>query len=226
MTVLFFTGSGVSASAGIPTYRDGGSSWQDPDLEKKSHANRYGNHLNELWDKHWGPVGKQMVEAEPTYAHKRIGSHGGRVVTQNVDLLHEKGGSPHVDHLHGSMNVRCLRCTHKPDFPHWTGEGAPVCEGCGSHKTRPDVILFGERINKKQFRELNNFLVYEVDAIVVVGASLVVQPAANLVTDFLGGKKVVSVNPQPSIWDKHFAKVYPNNADDVIDEAIEFAEKG
>lgn len=61
MRIAFFTGAGISASAGIPTYRAGGSSWRDKDLEKKSHANRYGNHLDELWVKHWGPLVRQTT---------------------------------------------------------------------------------------------------------------------------------------------------------------------
>src|SRR5688572_1299487 len=114
MSVLFITGAGISASAGIATYRGdgGGSSWTDSDLEKKSHANRYGNHLDELWDRHWGPTSRAMAEAEPTVAHTAIAAfqkkHPAIVATQNIDDLHERAGSDNVAHVHGVMEAYCM----------------------------------------------------------------------------------------------------------------------
>lgn len=220
MNVLFLTGAGVSANAGIPTYRDGGSSWKDADLEQKSHSNRYGNHLDELWDKHWGPVSVAMAKAEPTYTHKAIAEfqkhHDVIIATQNIELLHEKAGSENVAHLHGSMRGICMRCKAE-DIDVWTGAGAPVCVECGSHKTRPNVILFGENLNRRLFDGLQAFA-FKADAVVAVGTSLNVFPAAGLLMDNVDRGYII--NKEKTTFNKFARKSWEADCDSVIDEVL------
>lgn len=220
MNVLFLTGAGISANAGIPTYRDGGSSWKDRDLESKSHATKYGNHLDELWDKHWGPVSKAMSAAEPTHAHKAISefqkSHDAIIATQNIELLHEKAGSDNVAHLHGSMRAKCMRCKAGMVME-WEGNGAPRCTNCDSTKTRPDVVLFGENLNTTVFRALESFA-RKADAVIAVGTSLNVFPAAGLVMDNVDRAHIINMEPTP--FDKFARGVYHGDADKVIDEVL------
>lgn len=221
--VLFVTGAGISANAGIPTYRDGGSSWRDKDLEKKSHATRYGNHLDELWDKHWGPVQAQMMVAQPTEAHKAIAnfqkSHPSIIATQNIDSLHEKAGSDNVAHVHGVMNARCMRCKGK-NINAWLGVGAPNCADCGSRRTRPDVVLFGEDLSSKLFKGLTRYA-YDCKYVIVVGSSLIVQPIGGLVMDQLGKKHTILINKGPTPFNKWFTEVYDTDADLVTAEILE-----
>lgn len=216
--VLFLTGAGVSANAGLETYRSVGSSWTDRDLEKKSHASRYGNHLDELWDKHWGPMSIKMARAIPTYTHKAIADFqnkfGGIVVTQNVDTLHERAGHNNVVHVHGTMNVRCIRCKETFHDVIWSS-GAPNCPWCGRNKTRPDVVLFGERINKSVMENLEVYARYTADVIIAIGTSLNVFPVANLVADNV--TKSIIVNKQPTMFDKYAYKVFNEDCDIVID---------
>lgn len=225
MSVLFVTGAGISANAGIPTYRDGGSSWKDADLEKKSHANRYGMHLDELWDKHWGPVSKAMYAAEPTYAHKAIAvfqkNHEAIVATQNIETLHEKAGSDNVAHVHGSMTPKCMRCK-KANVSRWIGNGAPVCNECGSFKTRPNVVLFGENLSADMMRGLN-YYASKADHVIAVGTSLNVFPAAGLVMDHID--KAIIINKEPTAFDKWAKAVYHDDADQVIDEVLALVDK-
>jgi len=222
--VLFVTGAGISASAGIATYRDGGSSWRDKDLEAKSHAARYGNHLDELWDKHWGPLAETMKSAEPTTAHKAIAAfqvnHPSIIATQNIDNLHERAGSDNVAHVHGVMEVYCMRC-HKEVDSEWTGDGAPVCKGCGKKKTRPSVVLFGENLNKKMFSGLEHYAA-SAKYIIVVGSSLFVQPIAGLVMDNLNSRHhTILINKGHTPLSKWFNDVYDTEADRVIGEVLE-----
>ncbi|AXG66243.1 hypothetical protein SEA_ANNADREAMY_151 [Streptomyces phage Annadreamy] len=221
VNVLFVTGAGISANAGIATYRDGGSTWVDGDLEKKSHSSRYGNHLDELWDKHWGPLSKAMADAEPTYTHRAIAefqkSNPSIIATQNIDDLHERAESDNVAHLHGSMVIKCIRCKRSHLETRWT-KGAPQCPHCGKMKTRPDVVLFGEKLDLKMFGALEAFAKYESDVIVAIGTSLNVFPAAGLVMDNIA--KSIIINKEPTKFDRFAYKVYNEDCDSVIDEVL------
>lgn len=225
MRIAFFTGAGISANAGIPTYRAGGSSWVDKDLEAKSRADRYGNHLDELWVKHWGPLVRQMAAAEPTKAHETIArmEQGNEVmvVTQNVDDLHEAAGSTDVVHLHGMFDLRCLRCKAVHRSYSLQKIEAPYCPSCGINRTRPDAVLFGEELKRKPFKKAERFM-RRADMIVVVGSSLWVEPAASLVTSQFGTvKRLVLVNAERIAQAGGFDDVWIGDADDLLDKALE-----
>lgn len=221
VNVLFVTGAGISANAGIATYRDDSSSWVDGDLEKKSHATRYGNHLDELWDKHWGPMSKAMKDAKPTHTHKAIAEFQKKnpsiIATQNIDDLHERAESDNVAHLHGSMTIRCMRCKQADLETAWF-KGAPECPNCMSTKTRPDVVLFGEKLDTRVFAALEGFARHEADVIIAVGTSLNVFPAAGLVMDNLS--RAIIINKEKTKFDKFAYKVFNEDCDSVIDEVL------
>jgi len=222
MKVLFLTGAGISANAGIATYRDGGSSWVNSDLEAKSHASRYGNHLDELWEKHWGPVSESMRAAEPTVAHKAITAfqqnNDAIIATQNIDDLHERAGNENVLHLHGSMTAKCMKCKGG-NVRLWESGGAPKCQDCHSHKTRPDVVLFGENLKKKDFNAVEHWAKSEADYVIAVGTSLNVFPAAGLVMD--NAAKSIIINKQKTPFDKFAMDVYHQDADEVLPVVLE-----
>lgn len=225
MSILFVTGAGVSANAGIPTYRDTGSSWTDSDLEKKSHANRYGNHLAELWDRHWGPLSMAMKQAEPTHTHKAIADfqqkHDSIIATQNIDDLHERAGSDNVAHLHGIMDAYCMRCKSH-NVEEWDG-GHPHCLDCNSHKCRPDVVLFGEMLNQKLMNGLERFAQDpETTHIIAVGTSLNVYPAAGLLLDTIGkvGKTTIIINKEPVPMQKWATHAFNEDCDSIIDQVL------
>jgi NAD-dependent deacetylase len=223
MTILFLTGAGISANAGIATYRDGGSTWTDSDLEKKSHASRYGNHLDELWNKHWGPLSIAMREAEPTYTHKAIAefqkSHDAIIATQNIDDLHERAGSENIHHLHGVMRARCMKCKGTNVHKFWAGKGSPACKDCLVSKTRPDVVLFGEMLDMGAFKAINAWSVQSASYVVAIGTSLNVYPAAALVLDNV--RKSIIVNKERTGFSKMALKSYEADCDEVIDEVLE-----
>lgn len=222
MKFLFFTGAGISSNAGIAVYREEGSSWTNSDLEAKSHANRYGNHLDELWDSHWGPMKESMDNAEPTYTHKAIAEfqkkHDVIIATQNIDNLHERAGSDNVAHLHGVLNAKCMRC-NDGTVAKWEGNGAPKCLNCGSSKTRPDVVLFGEALDRRLFKGLEQFAYgHETLAVISVGSSLNVFPAASLVMD--NTSKAYIINKDKTPLDNFARAVYHSDCDEVIDDVL------
>lgn len=221
--VLFFTGAGISANAGIITYRDGTSSWTDSDLEAKSHSNRYGNHLDELWEKHWGPTEQTMTTALPTYTHHAIRrfqkDNEVIIATQNIDSLHEKAGSDNIFHLHGEMTPLCMRCKSR-DVENWSSGGAPQCRVCKSFKTRTDIVLFGENLKHKSFSALESWAKNEADFLVSIGSSLKVFPAAHLVMD--NTSKSIIINKDTTVFNKYAQLAYADDCDSVIDEAIDY----
>lgn len=225
MSVLFVTGAGISANAGIPTYRDKGSSWTDKDLEKKSHSTKYGMYLDELWDKHWGPVSAQMLVAQPTHAHKAIAEFQkdmpSIIATQNIDTLHEQAGSDNVAHVHGEMTAICMKCKGK-NIHTWLGVGAPNCADCGSTRTRPDVVLFGEMLNRKQFRGLDRFAKVTASHVVAVGTSLNVFPVAGLVMDVCSSSRIktIIINKDKTPFDSWVTEAIHGDADDIIDDVL------
>jgi len=221
MKVTFFTGAGISANAGIPVYRAEGSSWTDSDLEKKSHSHSYGNHLPELWDKHWGPLSLQIRQTGPTYTHKRIAEAypDAVVITQNVDDLHERAGSDTI-HLHGTLAGYCMRCKSNEVARYQMMMGAPVCYNCGSNKTRPAAVLFGESIPRKLYNNANK-IVMESDVLVVIGSSLVVYPATAIVMDAIMRKQnVIIVNKSETSFDKFANIALHDDCDSVIDNIL------
>ena len=188
--VLVLTGAGISASSGLPTYRQQGSAWSDPQLEAMSHATRYGNHLPALWQ-FWGALRSAATAADPNPAHhalaaaqRRCAASGGAltVVTQNIDGLHQRAGSTDVVELHGSIHrTRCLR--RRCGVPHLDrrlpepGYALP-CASCGG-RARPDVVLFGERLPTNGWKQALD-AAKQAQVCLFIGTSGTVWPAASL----------------------------------------------
>lgn len=185
--VVVITGAGISAPSGLATYREGGSAWTAVDIEQMSHAKRYGNHLTPLWERLWGPLVNAAAAAQPNPAHHaltawqtQLRATGGelRVVTQNVDGLHQRAHTSGVTEIHGTTTtVRCLRCMKTSPTPHYAGAGVPPCPQCGAGRTRPNVVLFGERLSAPAVRTTEQAIA-SADLFLAIGTSGVVHPVA------------------------------------------------
>ena len=158
--VVVVTGAGFSAPSGLPVYRNGGANWLDAEGEAMSHAARYANHLPELWER-WHRLAHQSKNAEPNTAHfalarwermlrARIAADGApgwlKIVTQNVDGLHARAGSQDVLEVHGSiLRAKRLNRTETFEYEPTPKDPRPPEAPNGSRRTRPDIVLFGER---------------------------------------------------------------------------------
>lgn len=184
LSPLVITGAGISASAGLRTYRAQGALWSNPELEKLHHASRYGNHLDILVPL-WLGFLQEIMATRPTAAHEALASRGWPVITQNVDGLHQEAGSQDVLEIHGSYRTwRCLRGKHSFPGEDLLAQGDPAqerltpytCPLCGSHRIRPSAVLFGEPVlGRRRVKEIlprGNPLVY-------VGTSGQVEPVAS-----------------------------------------------
>ncbi len=205
--VVVFTGAGVSAESGIPTFRDAQTGlWARYDPMKLASVDGFIRDPKLVWE--WYAYRRKLVrEKEPNPGHGalvELENWADRltVVTQNVDSLHQRAGSDGVIELHGNITrVKCFRGEHV--FPHWDDEAAkgdelpPLCEHCG-RMLRPDVVWFGEQLPAEAL-ERSFALAESCGVMLVVGTSGNVQPAASLpLAARAAGARVIEVNPEPS----------------------------
>ena len=219
--IVFFTGAGMSAESGIPTFRDALTGlWEHFDPEQLATPQGFLHDPSLVWGWYeWRRM--RALQALPNAGHLAIADFAAQhrecspdvtinVITQNVDNLHDRAGSIDVTHLHGSLFAhRCFRCAsparaediaETPDEP----EGGrridpPRCRRCAD-LIRPGVVWVGEALPKASFDHATA-LIDECDVLVVVGTSGVVQPAAGLVGDAIAmNKTVIVVDPGVSAW--------------------------
>ncbi|RIZ42260.1 SIR2 family NAD-dependent protein deacylase [Pseudomonas putida] len=206
--VVIFTGAGVSAESGIPTFRDALTGlWSrfDPGQLATAEAFRADPSLCWGWYE-WRRL--KVLRAQPNAAHLAIAELAQHVpkltvVTQNVDDLHERAGSQDVIHLHGSLHSpRCIDCGNAHMAP-LRSDGLPVdgcrlepprCDACNGY-IRPGVVWFGEMLPDAAWNA--GFAASGAcDLFFSIGTSGVVYPAAELPLRALGaGVKVIHVNP-------------------------------
>jgi NAD-dependent deacetylase len=179
--IVVFTGAGVSAESGLQTFRNGGL-WESHDPRKVA--------TPEAWAADPGLVLRfynsrirDVRAAQPNAAHLAIARLEEKfhvdVVTQNVDNLHERAGSTRILHLHGSILE--ARSSIDPSLVYPVGDAIALGQCCekGS-QLRPNVVWFGEAV--EQMPEASQ-LVRKTDLLIVVGTSLQVSPACDLVRD-------------------------------------------
>ncbi|WP_046070205.1 MULTISPECIES: SIR2 family NAD-dependent protein deacylase [Pseudomonas] len=190
--VVFFTGAGVSAASGIPTFRDKLTGfWEKHAPEKLETARAFRENPQLVWGWYlWRR--SQAGQAQPNAAHlsiSRLASTGIQVsvITQNIDDLHERAGSQNVVHLHGSLiNPICFACKRPAELTteqlQVSAEGQwvepPRCTRCNG-KLRPGVVWFGEDLPsgswKAALADVKN-----CDVLISVGTSGIVRPAADI----------------------------------------------
>jgi NAD-dependent deacetylase len=186
---VVFTGAGISTESGIPDYRSQGGIWDkfrpvyfDEFMSSKEARIEY-------W-RRWVELYRGIVQARPNPAHLALaGLHDmgllQAVVTQNVDGLHQESGLPDekIIELHGNTRrIRCMSCRQVIPIENVqqrlkAGDPAPECE-CGGY-LKPDTISFGQAMPVAEV-EKAVALSKGSDFFMVVGSTLVVQPAAHM----------------------------------------------
>jgi NAD-dependent deacetylase len=194
--VVVLTGAGISAESGLQTFRGADGLWEGHRIEDVA--------TPEAWAANPGVVlefynqrRRAVRTAQPNAAHRALvdleRAYDVRVVTQNVDDLHERAGSTQVLHLHGEIML--ARSTRDPRLIRHLGETdielGDLCER-GS-QLRPHIVWFGEMVPAMDEAVE---LVSEADILLVVGTSLQVYPAAGLVFEAPGKARRIVVNPE------------------------------
>lgn len=209
--IAVLTGAGISQESGLETFRDPDGIWskvrvedvatpeafaKDPDAVHAFYNMRRARH--------------KVATANPNPAHMALARLEHQwpgevtVITQNVDSLHEAGGSQNLIHMHGlHSKARCNGCQHIVD---WQGDmsTADVCEGCGqAGGLRPHVVWFGE--TPLELDRIQSALV-NCDVFLSIGTSGNVYPAAGFVSVVkqIGRARTVELNLEPSLGAENF----------------------
>jgi NAD-dependent deacetylase len=197
--VVFFTGAGMSAESGVPTYRGEGGIWHEYNFEDYACQDAFDRTPERVWDFH--DKRREMTGAcEPHGGHALIARFEDArpavttIVTQNIDGMHQRAGSKTVHELHGSMwRVRCDACgvmVENLDRPI-----APRTHDCGGY-WRPDIVWFGDNLRMDVIRSAQEAIA-GCDLLVSIGTSAVVFPAAELpLLARQQGATLVEVNPE------------------------------
>lgn len=192
--VVAFTGAGVSADSGIPTFRGPGGLWRDFRPEDLATPEAFRRDPSLVWE--WYEWRRGLIrEARPNAAHEAIASVDDiAVVTQNVDGLHARAGSKDVVELHGNIfRVRCTREHTTQDASGPFTKLPPHC-ACGA-LLRPDVVWFGEMLPEEAVARAVG-AIRSADLLLVIGTSGVVYPAAGFVSMHDGLS--IEINPEAS----------------------------
>ncbi|WP_308191977.1 NAD-dependent deacylase [Gordonia liuliyuniae] len=203
-SIVVFTGAGMSAESGIPTFRDALTGmWENHDPMSLASPNGWAADPDLVWA-WYADRAAQVRAVAPNAGHRAVAELGRRrgistsVVTQNVDDLHERAGSAVASHLHGSLfEPRCEGCGRRESPNVSVATPRPSCPLCGA-SVRPGVVWFGESLPSGDWGRAEA-AVDAADLMIVVGTTGVVYPAAELPERAAAaGVRVIEVNPEPS----------------------------
>ena len=195
--LVILSGAGMSAESGIRTFRDMNGLWEEYDVMEVASIQAW--HKNpELLLRFYNDRRKQMMTSQPNKGHLLLAElekdFDVRIITQNVDDLHERAGSSQVLHLHGEL--RKARSTKDPSLIYLLDDPdmkmGDHCEK-GS-QLRPHIVWFGEEVP-----EMENAikLTQSADIFCIIGTSLNVYPAAGLINYAPGNIPVFLIDPNP-----------------------------
>lgn len=213
-SVVAFTGAGVSAESGVPTFRGNDGIWNKFRPEDLASIDGFVKNPALVWE--WYKARKQiMAEVEPNSAHRALAAmqecfKSMVIVTQNIDNLHRRAGSRTVYELHGNIEHNyCVSCGARySNMEVLEEEGVPVCRKilrgakgerqCGG-VIRPDVVWFGETLPREEWNGAVRAL-EGADVVLTIGTSGVVYPAASLPSIARKhGAYVAEINPESTL---------------------------
>ena len=210
--VVVMSGAGMSAESGIPTFRGPGGVWNTLGQPTRNGYKVFLEDPVEWWRQHndrsIDPTRTQFRDAveraAPNAGHlalvelERSGVVRS-IITQNVDGLHQAGGSVNVIEIHGSRHkIRCVGCGQRWGRHDFAFRGMPPrCPECDG-LVKSDTVMFGEPIPRSVLDECYRET-EQADCMVLIGTSATVFPAANLPNRLLArGGVVVEINPMPT----------------------------
>ena len=211
--IVILTGAGISAESGIRTFRDQNGLWENHDIYEVASPEGFRSKPDLVYE-FYNQRRTQLLSSEvrENLAHHALGrlekEFDGDVhlITQNVDDLHERGGSTNILHMHGELlKAKCQRTQISYE---WTGilNDQSICDCCQSKgNLRPDIVWFGEMPMRMEH-------IYEAldqcDLFLSIGTSGHVYPAAGFVeVANAAGAHTVEINLEPthkqSLFDQH-----------------------
>lgn len=178
MRIVVLTGAGISAESGLRTFRAEDGLWEDHRIEDVATPEAFVRDPA-LVHRFYNARRTAAAQAQPNAAHRALADlarrHDLTLVTQNVDDLHERGGSSDVIHMHGELtSALCAACGHRWPSPADT-DTTMLCPACGTAAVRPDIVWFGEM---PYHMEQIWAAIEQADIFAAIGTSGQVYPAA------------------------------------------------
>ena len=219
-TIAFFTGAGISTLSGIPDFRSKNGLYSNRYHGKKPEKILHIKYFNKHPEEFYAFYREKLLIDNPNVIHlfiselQQLGKEV-TVVTQNIDGLHEKAGSLKIHNLHGTIHRNyCVDCKKEYDIDYIKqAQGIPRCKECGGI-IRPAITFYGEFLDKETFKQAR-LDTKNADLLIVLGTSLVVYPASEIVSHFRGkhlviiNKKRTKFNHQANlVIQEDFAKVF------------------
>lgn len=206
---VVLTGAGVSTESGIPDFRSPTGIWAEFDPLEYASIEAFRRDPAKVWS-FYAPRFAMLTEAEPNDAHRALaaledGGYVQAIVTQNIDLLHERAGSRDVIEVHGSIRTSsCRGCGASYPLADVVAllerEPTPSCTSCGG-VLKPDVVFFGELLPERAIERASE-LAREARLLLVVGSSLEVYPVAGLPLETVqAGGRLAILNRDPTPFD-------------------------
>jgi len=198
--IVVLSGAGMSAESGLSTFRDSGGLWEGYDVMEVASPQGWAN-KPELVLSFYNQRRAQLLTSKPNAAHQALAAFEREsdiamdIITQNVDDLHERAGSQNVLHLHGELLK--ARSSVDPELVYPWNKDIVLGDICDKgSQLRPHIVWFGEEVPMIPMAAERVGL---ADAMIIVGTSLQVYPAASLI-DFLPSQApVYYIDPAPSL---------------------------
>ncbi len=236
--LVVFGGAGLSTESGIPDFRSPGGVWDRYNPEDFYFQNFIASEASR--EKYWQMATEMyepMKRAQPNLAHlaiaelERLGKLD-CIITQNIDGLHQKAGNSEekIIELHGTaLHVTCLTCKKRYDREEIQnrlkqGTKVPYCDECGG-PLKPSTISFGQAMPERETDEAYRRS-SQSDLFIVIGSSLVVQPAASMpLVAKRNGAKLVIINRDPTPYDHLADIVIHGQAGPVMAEILSYVKQ-
>src|SRR5919201_4602650 len=226
---VVLTGAGVSTESGIPDFRSPQGLWAQFDPFEYGSIEAFRADPEKVW-RFYAPPFSVLTEAEPNAAHRALArlEEAGlvhAVVTQNIDLLHERAGSREVVEVHGSIRTAtCPGCGERYPLERvlelLAEADAPACPACGEI-IKPDVVFFGELLPPGVI-DRAYALARAARLLLVVGSALEVYPVAGLPSETIAARgELAIVNRGPTSFDSRAALRIEGSAGEVLPAVVD-----
>jgi len=226
---LALTGAGISVESGIPDFRSEGGLWSKYNPDEYATISSFRSAPEKVWEM-LRDMGELVDNAKPNKAHRGLGEleklgflHA--IITQNVDNLHQAGGSRNVIEYHGnSSTLTCLSSGEKYSAEEKRNQCPPLC-GCRKI-LKPDVVFFGEAIPQNAvYRSFQ--LASKAEALLVIGTSATVSPA-NAIPSMAkeNGATIIEINIEETLLTDYVTDLFLQGSAGEIIEALVAELKG
>jgi NAD-dependent deacetylase len=204
--VVVLTGAGISAESGIQTFRGSDGLWEGHDVMEVASPIGWKNNKSLVLD-FYNKRRAQLVQVSPNPGHLALVTLEDmfevEIITQNVDDLHERAGSKNVLHLHGELFK--VRSTKNSNLIYEWKKDLNIGDVCEEKaQLRPHIVWFGEDVPM-----LNKAveITFKADILLIIGTSMKVYPAANLINYTKPNIPIYFIDPEPSIYQHQYSNL-------------------